>query len=122
MIDNNIIKTKSQRSRSLHINPLSRTSPSHPEPEPSHPEAILHTFIFIQRIPQELGRNQRPLKEDSFSFPDAPLGKETFTLKTHTKRCTISNMHSSAAGESLIDPSRGAPQIFSFQLVSNPEV
>lgn len=39
------------------------------------------TFVFIQWIPQELGRNHRTLEENCFSFPDAPSGKQTFTLR-----------------------------------------
>lgn len=39
------------------------------------------TSIFIQRIPQELCRDQRPLNKNCVSLPEAPFGKETFTLE-----------------------------------------
>lgn len=38
------------------------------------------TFIFIQSVPQELGRDERPLNENGFSLLYAPFGKETLAL------------------------------------------
>lgn len=49
------------------------------------------TSIFIQRIPQELCRDQRPLNKYCVSLLEAPFGKETFTLKDEQQ-----NVHQSA--------------------------
>lgn len=54
------------------------------------------TSIFIQRIPQELCRDQRPLNKNCVSLPEAPFGKETFTLENeeqnvhHSLECSQS--------------------------------
>lgn len=48
------------------------------------------TSIFIQWIPQELCRDQRPLNKNCVSLPEAPFGKETFTLKNEQQ-----NVHQS---------------------------
>lgn len=47
------------------------------------------TSIFIQRIPQELSRDQRPLNKNRVSLPEAPFGKKTFTLKKQTGECAV---------------------------------
>lgn len=44
------------------------------------------TSIFIQRIPQELCRDQRPLNKNCVSLPEAPFGKETFTLRDEQQK------------------------------------
>lgn len=59
------------------------------------------TFIFIQSIPQELGGDQRTLKENGVSLLEAPFGEETFALNMNNKPlvlCTTNLCRHSSLG------------------------
>lgn len=56
---------------------------------------VLRTFIFIQRIPQELGRDQGALQKNRLPLLDALFGEETFPLKhewSTVSVCTVSRL------------------------------